>query len=294
MSDSPLLSTLTLPAELDADDVLGFRDQLAARVTALLSPAKGDKKAEGSAVLPTGVKPIKALPAHIDLPWKRFDGAATELAAFRKDRATAQADEVHAAADETEQDAANADADDRWRAFEKWNAGAAGLADDGKAPSPGEARWLYAQLFPAPEGLRFITRRPRTQWAAMDRRMGLLQEKRPQAILEGFGGTRHHQQLVAAHVRFGKAFGFTAVVIEADGGPTDGRPQWIHAREALRTLVQKIESYADPEIEGSAALAAFLLAPYVEMAADLEKSRKSRARRVEPASPPAAGPSGTP
>lgn len=123
--------------------------------------------------------------------------------------------------------------------------------------------------------------------------MALLQEKRPQAIIEGFGGGRHYAQLVAAHTRFGKAFGFTIVVVQPGAGPSDGRPQWVNAREALRTLVQKIESYADPEIDGSAALASFLLAPYVEMAADLEKSRRPRARKPEPVSPPPAGPSGT-
>jgi hypothetical protein len=294
MSDSPILSTLTLPAELDADDVLGFRDQLAARIALVLSPAKADKKGEGHIALPAGLKPLKALPAHIDLPWKRFDGAASELAAFRSSRASAQADAANAALDETEQDAANADADDRWRAFERWNAGAAGLEDDGKAPSPAEARWLYAQIFPSPDGLRFITRRPRTQWSAMSQRMSLLQEKRPQTIIEGFGGARHYQQLAASHARFGKAFGFTTAMIQRDGGPTDGRPQWVNAREALRTLMQKIESYADPEIEGSQALAAFLLAPYLEMAVDLEKSRKSRAKKAESVSPPPAGPSGTP
>jgi hypothetical protein len=294
MSNPPVLSTLTLPAELDADDVLGFRDQLAARIALVLSPAKSDKKGEGSAALPAAVKPLKELPPHIDLPWKRFDGAADELAAFRSSRASERANEAHAASDETEQDAANADVDERWRAFERWNAGAAGLEDDGKAPSPAEARWLYTQLFPSPDGLRFITRRPRTQWSAMVQRMTLLHEKRPQAIIEGFGGARHYQQLLASHARFGKAFGFTTVVIQTIGGPTDGRPQWINAREALRTLMQKIESYADPEIEGSQALAAYLLAPYLQMAADLEKSRKSRAKKAEPVSSPPPGPSGTP
>lgn len=293
MSDFPVLSTLALPPDLDADDVLGFRDLLGARIAALLPPAKGAKNA-GAVALPAGVEPLKVLPTLIERPWKRFDAAATELATFRSGRASARADEAHAALDPTEQNGANADADDRWRAFEQWNAGAAGLKDDGKTPSPAEARWLYAQLFPAPDGLRFITRRPRAQWAAMDQRMELLRGERAQAVIAGFGGTRHQQQLVAAHARFGKAFGFTVVVITPEGGPTDGRPQWVAARDALRTLVQKIEGHADPEIEGSEALAAYLLAPYVEMATDLEKSRRARSKKGTPASPPPAGTSGTP
>jgi len=288
MSDSPTLSTLALPPDLDADDVLGLRDQLRARLAAVLQP-KGRKRAGGDVVLPEGIELLDALPPHIDRPWKRFDAAATELQGFRGDRASAQADEAHAASDQKEQSAANTDADDRWRALEQWNSSAAGLADEGAAPSPAEARWLYAQLFPAPDGLRFITRRPRAQWTAMEQRMKVLESDRAKAVIAGFGGGRHVQQLGTAHARFGKAFGFTIAVIEPVGGPTDGRPQWVTTRDALRTLVQKIESYADPDIEGSEALVSFLLGPYVEMVVDLEKSRRaSRAKKPEasPATPP--------
>lgn len=283
MSEPPTLSTLTLPAELNAEDLLGLRDQLGARIAALLPPPKGAKKAKQAAALPAGVEPLDALPPHIERPWKRFDMAAAELAAFRSGRASALADEAHAAADLTERDSANAGADDRWRSFERWNAGAAALEDDGEAPSPAEARWLYAQLFPAPDGLRFITRRPRVQWSAMEQRMKVLQGDRAQAVIQGFGGARHHAQLAKAHARFGKAFGFTAAVAQPEAGPTDGRPQWVAARDALRTLVQKIEGWADPDIEGSEALAAYLLGPYVEMAADLQASRRSPAKKPDPA-----------
>jgi hypothetical protein len=167
-------------------------------------------------VLPEGIELLDALPPHIDRPWKRFDAAATELQKFRGDRASAQADEAHAASDEKEQ------------------------------------------------------------------RMKVLEGDRAKAVIAGFGGGRHVQQLRAAHARYGKAFGFTAVVVEPVGGPTDGRPQWVTTRDALRTLVQKIESYADPDIEGSEALVSFLLGPYVEMVVDLEKSRRaSRTKKPE-------------
>jgi hypothetical protein len=286
MSNAPAFSTLTLPAELIAEDVVGFRDQLHARIAALLRP-KGKKHTEGDVTLPEGLEPLDKLPSHIDRPWKRFDAAATDLRTFRETRAGAQADEAYAALDETEKSAANADADDRWRAFEAWNRAAMGLAEDGAQPSPAEARWLYAQLFPPPEGLRFITRRPNVQWTAMGQRMKVLEGARAQAVLSGFGGARHYKQLGAAHARFGKAYGFTAAVIEAEGGPTDGRPQWLTAREALRVLVQKIESYADPDIEGSEALTAFLLAPYVELVTDLERSRRAHAKKPDAAPAPA-------
>jgi len=290
VSDAPILSTLALPPDLVADDVFGFRDQLGARIAAVVRP-KGRKREGDELALPDGVEPLSTVPPHIGLPWKRFDGAVTELQGFRQSRASAQADEVHTAGDESEQDTANAHCDDRWRAFEAWNKGAAGLAEDGEAPAPSEARWLYGQMFPAPDGLRFITRRPRVQWSAMGQRMTVLYEDRAQAVIAGFGGKRHWEQLAESHGRFGKAFGFTGVVPDGIGGPTDGRPQWIAARDALRTLLQKIETYADPEIAGSQALVAFLLRPYVEMADDLARSRRPvRAKKPDPAVPPTGAP----
>ncbi|WP_437767975.1 hypothetical protein WME77_13495 [Sorangium sp. So ce764] len=291
-----MFSTMVLPQELVADDVIGLRDQMSARIAAVLRP-KGGKRKEGDAPLPKGVEPVAALPPHIDRPWRRFDAAATELQGFRGLRASAQADQRHSGTSEAERSAANTGSDDRWRALEQWNAGAAGLSEDGQTPSPSDARWLYGQLFPAPEGLRFITRRPRVQWAAMVQRMKTLEEERAQAVIEQFGGTRHYRQLVAAHARFGEAYGFTTVVLAKDGGrgQTDGRPQWSAARDALRSVIQKIESHADPEIPGSEALAAFLLAPYVEMVDDLGRSRrKAPARKPEVVSAPPFGAGGTP
>ncbi|WP_441286879.1 hypothetical protein ACSRUE_31825 [Sorangium sp. KYC3313] len=243
----------------------------------------------------TGHCPVAALSPHVDRPWKRFDAAATERQGFRGSRASAQADQRHAAPTEAERSAASTDSDDRRRAFEQWNAGAAGLSEDGETPSPTEARWLYAQLFPAPEGLRFITRRPRVQWAAMAQRMKTLEKERARGVIEGFGGTRHHRQLVAAHARFGEAYGFTNVVLAKEGAPTAGRPQWSAARDALRSMIQKIESHADPEFPGSEALAAFLLAPYVEMVDDLAKPRRrASATKPEAVSTPPLGAGGTP
>lgn len=67
MSNAPALSTLTLPPDLVADNVLGFRDQLRARVAAVLRP-KGKKHAAGDVELPDGLAPLDSLPAHIDRP----------------------------------------------------------------------------------------------------------------------------------------------------------------------------------------------------------------------------------
>lgn len=289
MSNGTTFATLALPAELMADDLIGVHDLMAARIDAVVRPG-GKKPGDGDPPLPEGLLPRDSLPDQIDRPWQRFHAATTELSRFRGARAGAQAEEAYAATDETEQTAANADADDRWRAIERWNSASALLADDGAGPSPAEARWLYAQTFPPPDGLRFITWRPRAQWTQMVQRMQVLEGERAQAVIHGFGGARFYAQLLAAHARYGKAYGFTIAVPDPVGGPTDGRPQWLAARDALRALVHKVEAYADPDIEGSEALVAFLLGPYVAMVTDMEKSRRARAKKPEPAPAPPAKP----
>ena len=135
MSNAPALSTLTLPADLVADDVLGLRDQLRARIAAILRP-KGKKRAAGDLELPDGLAPLDVLPAHIERPWRRFDAATTDLQTFREARASARADEAHAATDETEKSAANADADDRWRAGTRAQRGSRTTASRPRRPRP--------------------------------------------------------------------------------------------------------------------------------------------------------------
>lgn len=301
MSDSTSFSVVALPPELEAGQMLACRDQMGARIDLVAPPKDDDSKKkkkksqeEPETVLPPGVVQMEALPEQIALPWKRFLVAAAALEKLRAERAAAQADEAHTADDETEQDLANTHSDDRWRAFEAWNSGACRLDDDGEGPSPTQARWLYAQLFPAKDGgLRFITRGWRLQWAAMVPKMEVLAGETAQAVINGFGGARHYKQLVESHKRYGKAFGFSTVVIEPVGGPTDGRPQWTTARDAFRTVIQKIEGYADPQIAGSEPLANFLLKPFADMVEDLQKARRIARKKAEPAAPvpvPAAEP----
>lgn len=284
MKNVPVLTSLVLAPELTADDLLGLHDEVSARVAAMLHP-------EGAAPVATGaeeVPRVAALPAHIDRPWQRFSVAAGELRAFRQARAVALADAANNAADEDERAAANAWVDDRWRAFEQWCGGAAGLADDDGKPPVAEARWLYGQLFPQPEGMRFITRRPHVQWNAMKDRMIVLHGERAQGVVAGFHGERHFAQLQQGHHRFGRAYGFTEVVLDRRDVDADGRPQWTAAREALRVFLVKAEGYADPDIEGSDAVSAFLLAPYVSLIDDLARKRRAPVKKAGADATPAA------
>lgn len=282
MSDFPAFSAVILPQGLLANDLFGCHDEMAVRFAALLAPPepKNKKKKDKESSepeepkLPDGIEPFAAIPPQIDRPWKRFVTALGALRSFRHTRESAQADAAFNAGDAKAQDVANTGSDDRWRAFEPWLRAQAGLADDGKAPAPSEARWLHAQLFPPPEGLRFITRRPRRQWAEMERRMGILAGERAAAVVRDFGGTRHLEQLVEAHKRFGDAFGYTAIVEETADVETDGRPEWAAARESFRALIGKIEHYADPDIAGSEAVAEFLLAPFHKLVRELEQAAK--------------------
>ncbi|NUP95772.1 MAG: hypothetical protein HUU28_06360, partial [Planctomycetaceae bacterium] len=82
---------------------------------------------------------------------------------------------------------------------------------------------------------------------------------------------------------------------EPVGSPTDGRPQWATARDALRGLVQKIENYADPDLKGSEALVTFVLEPYVEMVNDLARNRRAnRSKKSDTTPMPPVGVPGTP
>lgn len=63
--------------------------------------------------------------------------------------------------------------------------------------------------------------------------MAVLTTERAEAVIKGFGGEWHWHQLSAAHDRFGRAFGFTIAVVGPEGGPTDGRPHWVAARDAV-------------------------------------------------------------
>lgn len=98
--------------------------------------------------------------------------------------------------------------------------------------------------------------------------MELLGSERAQAILIGLGGMRHYEQLVASHHRFGRAFGFLAVVPTGDSA-SDTRPEFLAAKENLRVLVRKIEAFAEPTQPGSEAIAEFLLRPYLDLVAEL-------------------------
>jgi hypothetical protein len=284
-----------LPNEVMASDVITCHDRMRARIYLLvpsMAPAP-DKKAkkksdeeEEAPKLPEGLSVMKELPRGLNFAWDRFTAAVAAHEEVRDARATGLADKALQAESESEKAVANAESDESWRTMEKWTASVAGLREDGRQPSPAEARWLYAQLFPAETGLKFIRYRPDVQWDEMKTRMRTLATERGKAVIDGFGGQRHHSQLLASHERFAKAYGCSEVDDEAEVR-TDTRPEGQVARDALRDLVFKIEAYADPADPQSELLAKFLLRPYERLMKNVESARKGTKKPAASADKPA-------
>lgn len=274
-------SAVQLPSRMQTDDLLGVGDQLRARYLAATSPARkgGDLRPEG---VPEGVH----VPASIAASWKRFDAAHVALGAYVLQR---EASVLNAAPTDDASAVANDASDRAWRAFAAWLEAWAQHDEDGKAPGSADAMALRARLFPAPHGLRFIAWRPRKQWMAMQARMVTLGEDAVVEVVKGLGGARLLAALDRTHRAFGRAYGFTAAQATEAAEETDARPLWTAAREALRDYVKKVEGHADPDVPGSEALAAWLLAPFTEMVRDFAAQATPRAK-TEPQPAPVATP----
>ena len=285
MSDALELAKVRLPVGMQAADVLSVYEQMAQRVAAVLQ-FTGDTKphraaADGDDVpveLPAGIKRAPKLPDILQGPWDRLSTRVGELADVRgaRDRAAADPNVEDLAGEQT---TANVECDESYRAFESWLEGWTLARDDGQKPSPADALWLYEAVFPAADGLRFVNLRPRRQWVAMKPRMETLAGERAQTIITGLGGARLHQQLAAAHARFGRAYGFLAVTTDTDEGPIDARPEFSAAKDALRDFVRKLDTYAEPTIPGSEALSTFLLKPYLDLVSELAAAQQRTSKK---------------
>lgn len=292
MGEGTEIARVRLPANMQADDVLSLCDQMKVRMAAVVVPVGPGRRKhdaeEGGVALPAGVKPVTKLPEVFAGAWGRFEGSVGELAKLRATRGGGTAE---AGGEEITASDANIWCDECMRIVESWSDDASRLRDDGEQPPPSEAGWLHDAVFPQPEGLRFINARPRRQWEAMKPRMTTLASDRAQAVIVGFGGVRHYKQLVKAHEAFGRAFGFLAVTKDEEE-VGDTRPEFAAAKESLRVLVRKIDAYADPDIPGSEALAAFLLRPYVELVAELGAAASRQPKKATTPAEPEPEPTG--
>jgi hypothetical protein len=273
------LVVFQLPSRMEASDAVGVGEQLAARFLAVTAPKKN--AVEGAPVHVT-------VPAAVSASWKRFAASHDTLA-----QATALRLAMAPAAAPTEEpDAANAASDAGWRTFERWLGGWSQHPDDGKSPTGADAAALYARVFPAEDAMRFITWRPRKQWVAMQGRMAILAEPASRDVVNGLGGARLYDALVATHEAFGRAYGFTRAQADASAPTADVRSAFMAAKDALRGYATRVEASADPDVPGSEALAAWLLAPLHAMVAEFAAAPTKRAtpdaEKRTPSQPPPA------
>ncbi len=269
------LINFQLPSRMEASDVVGVGEQLAARYAAVASPGK---------------TPVEGAPAHVVVPpavsasWRRFAASHDTLATTTALRlaTTPQPPTV-------DPDASNAASDDAWRTFEVWLGAWARHTDDGKTPSAADAAALYGRVFPAADGMRFIGWRPAKQWVAMKGRMAILAEPASRDVVNGLGGARLVETLQETHVAFGRAYAFTEVQTH-EPAAVDVRGAFVTAKDALRGYATRVEASADPDVPGSEALAAWLLAPLYAMVAEFAAAPTKRAapdaEKRTPSQPP--------
>lgn len=272
---------LQLPSRLEVSDLVGLGEQLCVRYDAVASPA----------ATPVQGAPVDiTIPAPVAASWRRFIGSHDVLArssALRRAAAPIVTDGADTAA-------ANAASDVAWRTFESWLRTWSRHRDDGMTPSAGEAGALHGRLFPSADGMRFIKWKARRQWVAMQGRMTILDEAASVALVHGLGGARLLTALRDAHEGFGRAFGFTKVQVDAPAG-VDLRPLFAAAKEALRSYATRVEGSADPDVAGSEALAAWLLAPLKTLVGELTavptpRKKKGVGKRGASQAPAPSGP----
>jgi hypothetical protein len=251
-----------------ADDLVALGNQLHARyVAAQHGTRKGAAVPEGC---PAGVP----IPATVAASRKRLDAALDALRA-----ATALRHEgVEPSPDSNDRPSATAASRSAWQAFNAWLGAWTLFADDGQSPSGVDAEGLFNRLFPAPDGLRFITWRSRRQWSAMQVRMDVLANEEVVATVTALGGARLLAALISTHDAFGRAFAFTAAKGVSVASPAVVLPQFIAAKVALRDYVVKVTGSADPDLANSEALAAWLMGPFRDMLAEFAAQAAPRPR----------------
>ncbi len=260
-----------LPARMLAADVLALGAQLDARFTAVLP---------GASAAPVGCPVDVAVPATVSASHARF---STTLTALRE--ATAKRHDADSDLPDTDAQAtANRASDNAWQALNGWLGGWSLRDDDGVSPTPAEAQRLFGRLFPPPEGLRFISHRPRRQWTSMQTRMDILAAPESVALVTALGGERLLARLTATHAAFGHAFAFTTAQSPSVAAAVM-LPQFVAAKDALRDYVMKVAGSADPDIRDSEPLAEWLLGPFHEMVAEFAAQPAARSKTPTPPAP---------
>lgn len=253
------VASVELPQGAVMEDVLGVVDKLVKHAEAAVSPKR-----------PAGLPAITALDPTVE--------EALEVMVDARDALrTAEAQRVAAgeAAPDEDPVVANADADDAWRANERFLDGKRYLPDR-KKPGRKEAGALYTRLFGDRDGLRFINLRPSRQWHRAQELLAILEEPKNRQLMVDLGGERELKALERTHREYGVAFGFLEAQALAPESVTDTRPHQLALQAALRTYLLKVAARVSKRDASSAVLARYLLQPYGELVDDVAKGRRAK------------------
>lgn len=269
------VASVDLPQGTQTEDMLSVADQLEAQAKAAISDDR-----------PDGLPVIKRLDETVEEALEALLDSRDILRKMEAQRVAA----VTVSDDDNE--AANNNADDAWRAIERFLEGKSYLPDRG-TPGRKDASRLHALLFRGErDGLKFVNTRPRRQWDVARELIAEIEKPDNKKVIQELGGERELKALLRTHREFGLAFGFLKAQDVGPEAVTDTRAQQLALQAALRNYLLKVTARVTKRDPKTAMLARYLLKPYVEMVEDLAKSsrRKTPSRSTADAPPPAGKP----
>jgi len=129
--------------------------------------------------------------------------------------------------------------DDAWGAFQSWLLGWTRLPDKAH-PGIGEARTIYASLFP--KGLQFLTLDFKNEWNESQQRLDHITEARLDQTLDALGGKAFLVTVARAHRAYGQALHITPGP-RARGGAADESEPDAPVRRALEATHLALREY---------------------------------------------------
>lgn len=153
--------------------------------------------------------------------------------------------------------------DDAWMALQSWLLGWTKLPDGAHA-SIGDARALYAALFP--KGLQFLTLDFKDEWTESQNRLDEIVQHRLDAVIRTLGGDPFLETVRTAHKSYGEALHITEGSSNTPDPDALVRRALASTHMALREYVAQVAATVRRDDKSSVDLAAVLLAPLSDRA----------------------------
>lgn len=154
-----------------------------------------------------------------------------------------------------------------WSAFEAWLEAWGRLDDDEELAA--KASELHGTVFH--DGLGFVQKRMRVQWAESQKRLGILQSEEARQVIEAHGGGRFLRRLEALQGEYGEVLGLTRVPNPAPAPVRVGQAFDL-LRNSLRDYVGKVAASVEVDDPASESLASKLLRPLLDGSLDPRRS----------------------